>query len=166
MRTPIDFQQLDRFLSGESPAEEREGIMRRAAEDPEFRQMLETITANVRREPSPPDTDQAWAALQKRGIRRELRWWPGLAAAALLVLAFGMAVVYRSRTEVNGSDQISSTAQEHRTARGEQRTITLPDGSTVVLSASSAVRIAEDFAENRTVRLEGEAFFDVQPDAG
>ncbi|MEX2281310.1 MAG: FecR domain-containing protein [Gemmatimonadota bacterium] len=164
MRTPIDFEQLDRFLSGESSAEEQERLARRAVEDPELRQLLDSLATNVRKESGTWNTDQAWSDLQKRGQRRKALWRPGLAAAALLVLAVGTAVVYRSRTgEV--SEQISSAAQEYRTARGERRDITLSDGSEIVLSAGSAVLVPADFAQNRTVRLEGEAFFEVEPDA-
>jgi ferric-dicitrate binding protein FerR (iron transport regulator) len=165
MRTPIDFKQLDRFLSGESSADEQERIARRADQDPELRQLLNTITTSVRSESGTWNTDQAWSDLQNRGQqRRKALWRPGLAAAALLVLAVGIAVVYRGRTG-DGSEQISSAAQEYRTARGEQRDITLSDASKIVLSAGSSVRVPADFAENRTVRLEGEAFFDVEPDA-
>ncbi|MBT9368968.1 FecR family protein [Rhizobium sp. CSW-27] len=53
---------------------------------------------------------------------------------------------------------------DYRTATAESRTVTLADGSTVQLAASSA--IATDFSGNRrrVVLLEGQAFFDVVPD--
>ncbi len=48
------------------------------------------------------------------------------------------------------------------TLAGETETITLPDQSVVVLNASSSLRYNEDdFAENRLLDLEGEAFFEV-----
>lgn len=50
------------------------------------------------------------------------------------------------------------------TARGERRTVSLPDGSTVLLDADSA--LAQDFSgqERRIRLLRGAAFFDVVPD--
>ena len=48
-----------------------------------------------------------------------------------------------------------------QTARGEQETIALPDGSTVILNTQSALHVAYQRG-NRTLRLErGEAFFEV-----
>ncbi|MEQ6168606.1 FecR domain-containing protein [Ekhidna sp. MALMAid0563] len=51
-----------------------------------------------------------------------------------------------------------------QTQIGEQRTISLPDGSEVVLNANSSLTYSEDdWEENtRTVKLVGEAFFKVQ----
>lgn len=53
---------------------------------------------------------------------------------------------------------------DHLTQAGEQRTVTLPDGSEMRLNTASAVAL--DFADGkRRVRLlAGEAFFDVRPD--
>lgn len=54
---------------------------------------------------------------------------------------------------------------DHMTQAGEQKTVTLPDGSEMLLNTASAVAL--DFADGRRrVRLlAGEAFFDVRPDA-
>ncbi|WP_126245308.1 FecR family protein [Chitinophaga rhizosphaerae] len=49
------------------------------------------------------------------------------------------------------------------TGRGEIRKLTLPDGTHVTLNAHSAIRF--DDADERTVYLEGQAFFDVRQDA-
>lgn len=51
-----------------------------------------------------------------------------------------------------------------RTQVGEQRMISLPDGSEVVLNANSSLVYSEDGWEEsiRTVKLDGEAFFKVQ----
>ena len=53
--------------------------------------------------------------------------------------------------------------QETRTAFGEQRTIVLPDQSSVVLNGNSVLRYASNWDENssREVWLEGEGFFSV-----
>lgn len=53
---------------------------------------------------------------------------------------------------------------DHLTQAGEQKTVTLPDGSEMLLNTASAVAL--DFADGkRHVRLlAGEAFFDVRPD--
>lgn len=50
-------------------------------------------------------------------------------------------------------------------AAGESRTFSLPDGSTVALEENSTLVYNDDFAINREVELDGEAFFIVAHDA-
>jgi ferric-dicitrate binding protein FerR (iron transport regulator) len=46
---------------------------------------------------------------------------------------------------------------------GEQQVVDLPDGSGVYLNAMSEIRYSEkDFQKNRTLRLNGEAYFEVK----
>jgi len=76
--------------------------------------------------------------------------------AALLVLALSVGLWWSTRPV--------SVA----TAAGEQRTVTLPDGSTAELNGATTLTYPEDFstlpwtdADARRVTLEGEAFFSV-----
>lgn len=48
---------------------------------------------------------------------------------------------------------------------GQKSTIRLPDGSVVKLNALSSIQFPSDFTDNRTIRLTGEAFFDVVHDS-
>ncbi|SDL13022.1 ferric-dicitrate binding protein FerR, regulates iron transport through sigma-19 [Catalinimonas alkaloidigena] len=62
-----------------------------------------------------------------------------------------------------------TTAPEHwivkQTERGERSALQLPDGSRVYLNAESTLAYESHFGESeRTVRLQGEAYFDVKPD--
>lgn len=58
-----------------------------------------------------------------------------------------------------------SFAGEFQTAIGEQQTITLPDGSQIVLNTGSALQVAYT-RRTRTIRLaQGEAYFDVASNA-
>lgn len=60
-----------------------------------------------------------------------------------------------------GSDGAPNT---YATTAGRTQTINLPDGSTLHLAAASTVKFdAENFSAERTIELEGEAFFEVQP---
>ncbi|MFX1705175.1 FecR domain-containing protein [Chitinophaga sp. CC14] len=49
-------------------------------------------------------------------------------------------------------------------AAGEQREMLLPDSSRVWLNAGARMEYPQEFGEVRTVKLDGEAFFDIQPD--
>lgn len=78
-----------------------------------------------------------------------LRW-----AAAVAVLLLAAMGVYR--VAFTGPTTV-------RTAYGERREVTLPDGSTVVLNGNSSLRYARwNDTEARQVWLEGEAFFSVR----
>ena len=48
---------------------------------------------------------------------------------------------------------------------GKTQLVPLPDGSTVWLNASATLRYIKNFKTKREVELEGEAFFEVMPDA-
>ncbi|MDR0431131.1 MAG: FecR family protein [Tannerellaceae bacterium] len=52
---------------------------------------------------------------------------------------------------------------EIKTSKGERATVTLPDGSSVILNACSYLAYSSDFGEdNREIQFFGEAYFDVQ----
>ena len=83
------------------------------------------------------------------------RYLPWLAAASvLLLLVAGWWLL------APGATSLTTT-----TAFAEQKTLTLPDGTTVWLNANSTLTYPEnwDDREDRRVTLEGEAFFRVNP---
>lgn len=88
---------------------------------------------------------------------RPRRGWvrPAVAAAALVILAIGFGLYPRL---------LLTWTADYRTAAA-QRTLPLPDGSTVLLDAGSA--IALDFRAGRrdVSLLAGSAFFEVVPDS-
>jgi transmembrane sensor len=56
--------------------------------------------------------------------------------------------------------------REYAADRGKRIHLTLDDGTQVILNAESRLRVSTDFGRtNRTVHLQGEAFFDVDYDA-
>jgi transmembrane sensor len=79
-------------------------------------------------------------------------------AAVVALVVFGIAQFPRFQSRPLNSLATSSYA----TGNGERATITLADGSTVVLNVASQLQVPADFAAgNRTVRLQGEALFTV-----
>jgi ferric-dicitrate binding protein FerR (iron transport regulator) len=186
MTDHFDWDRLARYVSGESGATERADIERWAASSETNRAMLESLKRrwNVASDGVAWNVDAAWARLapQLRNVKadpavvdirsrstprfswtRITRLVP-LAAAAVLLVA--VAVRMRtSNTETVGSP-VALTASEMRTGPGEQRTLDLSDGSTVILGAASTLRIAEGFgASTREVSLEGQAFLRVVHDS-
>lgn len=91
---------------------------------------------------------------------RKLGIWLKAAATVLVIITAGLLV---TTSESDYTEQITYTE-----ITSPVRTVTahtLPDGSKVELSANSTLKYSSLFsADNRTVHLEGEAFFDVVPD--
>ncbi|MBS1604543.1 MAG: FecR domain-containing protein [Bacteroidetes bacterium] len=110
------------------------------------------------------DEKEGWEALRGRldegrivagNFRRRSTLARRLAVAAALVLVAGGAAFWY----LSGKGE----ALRYETAMGEQRTVALPDGSTIVLQQQTRLRLADDYNKNtRTiVLLGGEASFDV-----
>lgn len=91
--------------------------------------------------------------------RRMRRWRAAAGMAVLIALAVGIGLWAARPVAVE-------------TARGEQRTVTLPDGSVAELNGSTTITYPRGFTslpwighEARQVTLQGEAFFAVEPAA-
>lgn len=79
-----------------------------------------------------------------------------LAAAAVIVLAIGIrqypAIILQWRAD-------------YQTETGARETITLPDGSHMILNTASAVSLDFEGDKRSVALLQGEAYFDIVPDA-
>lgn len=168
-------------LSGEAGDEERrqlEAWRQASAENDRLYREYESIwrqAADVPRA-SAPNIDAEWQALASRlelsGARKPAgtaalrpsaaawlpRRWPAralaMAATVLLFLAGTLYMLYFSRG-----------GRLFETRPGEQRTVTLADGSIVKLNAESRLEWVSEAADTlRLVRLQGEAFFEVKKD--
>jgi hypothetical protein len=94
-----------------------------------------------------------------------------IAAAGIIIILIGSFLIYTTRLKykqnelaLNNPGSTISVLAALDTTHLQNRVISLPDGSSVVLSAGSRLHYSSDFntAKNREVFLEGEAFFDVQ----
>jgi len=81
--------------------------------------------------------------------------WTRVAAAAIVLLLAGVAT-WRYIRAPTGPERV-------QTAFGQIRSVTLPDGSTVLLNGNSTLTFARNWAEGtpREVWLDGEGFFNV-----
>lgn len=102
-----------------------------------------------------PRVEPARPRVRARGHSARPRWIAGGAAVALAaMLAFVWVPVVLVDLQ---ADHVTSTA--------ELRSLTLEDGSTVTLSAESAIAVSMSPAGRRVKLLRGEAFFQVTGDA-
>jgi transmembrane sensor len=86
--------------------------------------------------------------------------------AAILLISFLLSFLATVIFKVDQVEPIIPIVfTEHSTPRGVKSTFLLPDSSTVMLNAGSRLYYQENFSgENRSVFLEGEAYFDVSED--
>ncbi|KGE87105.1 MAG: FecR domain-containing protein [Phaeodactylibacter xiamenensis] len=164
---------IGRYLSGDISEAEREALMRWVEADSANRAVLEeaeklwSVAASYEMPDFSAGKPAAWDLLEERIGAAEktgeakviglstLKLYLRYAAAAVLLLLGGYWGYWYS-----GLIDHSPVFAEVQTADKEEQTLTLPDGSTVVLNENSSIRYAKDFKQ-REVRLTGEAFFDV-----
>ncbi|MEM9673907.1 MAG: FecR family protein [Cyclobacteriaceae bacterium] len=85
-------------------------------------------------------------------------------AAAIILCMVGFSTYYFSISGWNTNEpQIADLYQTVQTQRGEKRTLTLSDGSTIRMNYETEVRAPKQFeGDERIVYLEGHAHFDVK----
>lgn len=168
---------LYRYDRGEcSPSEERrvqEWIKADSNHKKKFKELQEIWTVEPSKAPDNDyDTARAWKRFKNSSSYsgsepeasvgsavRNLRW-RYYAAAAVVLIAVG---IYSFQNYYKSTQPYNGKAQKIITQKGERTDITLRDSTKITLNAASTLTIAEDYMEeNRTVYLEGEAFFEVE----
>lgn len=109
-------------------------------------------------------TDAMYEKIVRKIRREESRKWGYRAAAVVLPLLFtaSLALLLFGRPEKK-----AVSYREILVAKGEQLQVLMPDGSRIWLNADSRLVYPDNFNEKeRTVKLEGEAYFEVakEPD--
>lgn len=98
--------------------------------------------------------------------KRELFGWTIRFAALLLlsIILYQILIIDHSRQTTITAANEQPEEYYHITKRGERSEIILPDESKVYLNSSSRLSYSSNFNENqRLVKLEGEAFFEIEP---
>jgi transmembrane sensor len=179
---PEPWDALARFLAGESTPEEAAAMRQWLDADPARAEIAAALQRSMGRVAFTAPSDlNVESALQRVKARRgetevlELRpkrepsvkrWSTiGLRVAALVVLLLGGMVVWRALRGA-GDDTATIAAAETFTAPvGRVDSLTLRDGSRVILAPGSQLVLPAGYGESkRAVRLAGEAFFEVRHD--
>lgn len=126
--------------------------------------------------PSPqPDQNEAWRRLQNKmntgrsydmsGRSRStgLQWVYRVAAVFLLAALTGLAISFITDDQVNNSEKNQMVRNEIVTDYGERKTISLSDGSEIILNAHSNLVYTTDPTDPNAVEvfLDGEAYFSI-----
>ncbi len=168
----IPYELIARYLAGECNDDEKQQVREWIEKHPETMDELSRIWQQI---PSDEFTPNVELALQKVSHRIEekkkvrskriLMTIGSVAVAAVAAIMILISVIGDKSKETSLS---SVTGSLLALATDEKETIefNLPDGSKVWLNQSSVLRYPQEFAkETREVYLEGEAFFDISPNA-
>lgn len=143
---------LVRVHSGEMSAAERAAFERWLTARPEHRQAYEALCTAW----SDLPRQEAELAAARRYVRRRgfsRRTWSA-AVAAVLVLAMGLSVF-------EGWPLADTSV--YRTAKGERRAVTLPDGTQVELNGDTVLALRYGWSSRSAELAQGEALFAVAP---
>jgi ferric-dicitrate binding protein FerR (iron transport regulator) len=167
---------IGRYLSGDISKAEQEALMHWVEADAANRAALEkaeklwSVTEVFEMPDFSTGKAAAWDLIEdKIGTEKteskviDLRTWTlylRYAAASVAILLGGYWLYWNS-----GLVDHTPVYAYAKTAAGEEQTVTLPDGSIVVLNENSTLRYPEEF-EAREVELTGEAFFYVMKRRG
>jgi transmembrane sensor len=175
-----DWDAIARVLAGESSAEEAAGVRQWLEANPEDRELVERLNAAAVVEPATGvDVEAALRAVHVRmsapaaapvlTMERARRWrgrrtiMGGLLVAAAAV--FVTFVTIRRGPAITGP-QPAAAAHVYSTAVGQRDSITLADGSRVILGPDSRLTVPADYSiVTRAVALQGDGYFDVRHDA-
>lgn len=176
----IDWERLDRYVTGRGTPEELDALERWVDADPELRALADAMRTAGRPAGVAPgawDTRAAWRRTQRFVRRPPLRVvtpqtggrsarrhpptrrraaatstaWRALAAAAVVVVALGSALFIR-RSEGPRSEAVAIEMREATTDRRQRMVLTLPDGSRVTLAPESRLRVPTTYSPTRGPR--------------
>ncbi len=168
---------LAKYYSGECSSEETQELFKWKEESNENQILFNQVEKdfeiiNLSKSMNKVNVDSAWEKVKNRiqkdeqdlpvfeeNKTRSLSFRRVLQYAATVIILLGIGFFSTKIYQRISSHQI---VLEYAAANEQGKEITLPDGSVVVLNSESKITYKNFFAENeRRVKLEGEAFFDV-----
>jgi transmembrane sensor len=159
--TPPSWEQLGRYLAGESSPDEQAAVGRWIEDHPgdkELLRALDTIALQAGATATTTlDVEAALVRVKTRArsqARTIVRRFVGIAAAAAVLLAAGLTLARREPTEAT-----PVATRTYSTDVGQRDSVTLDDGSSVMMGPATRIVVT-----GREVSLVGEAFFDVKHD--
>jgi len=167
----IDEKLLLRFLLGEASQDEMQQVTKWLQLSDENQKVLDDFEAvwaeagKLTPNPVAVDSSSAWRKMSDRvdkfeekntktiSLRSRIVWFSS-SAAAIIIILFG---IYQLLIKPDSIQNIQLASAE------EIVKDTLPDGTHIALNTNSKITYPEQFAKNeRRVKLEGEAFFNVE----
>jgi len=161
--TPWDL--IGKLITGESDEKDHELYQLWLSQNPEYHNLLDELRQIYLQKEQRKQSDDsiqkelAWKSIEskiKASSSQKIKImplkWLAVAASLLLIISIWYLSGNTNQEQVWVADQKFQTQQEGN------KTLILPDGSTVILNKNSDLSWTKDFKQRR-VRLKGEAFF-------
>ncbi|MGK7396009.1 MAG: FecR family protein [Candidatus Cyclobacteriaceae bacterium M3_2C_046] len=164
---------LAKYLGGESNQDERQQVeawRKLNSQNEAFFQKMKLVWQRSEKvvNATVPETDKAWESLSGRispslkasqPKERQLSQWPMILRYAAVFILFSLLGLGLWQLNQANHFQTFTTAST-------RDSLLLPDGSKVILNTFSSLRYPKKFSSSsRTVKLKGEGFFIVEPEA-
>jgi transmembrane sensor len=163
---------MARLLAGELTAPEAAMTRAKVESDPALAKLFGGLEgADLGNIALPnPDADVALRRVKmrlktSRPDRRIPVWMPIAAAIVVAAGIFTFARTFARTRPDDAANTIAASPTTFRTVTGERDSVTLSDGSRIVLGPGSEVTVPPDFGQTRQVTLKGQGRFDVVHDA-
>jgi ferric-dicitrate binding protein FerR (iron transport regulator) len=160
-----------RYLSKESTPEDESELLDWLAKDPsnqhvfkEWQQIWESHAVHESSFDFSKGLDRLNKAVDNSEVKSTRASWRKLAASITIFLAASLAIYFIADRSSSNTEFI--TYQQQTTTSGQRTTLSLEDGSMIILNANSSLKYPKEFSiDKREVFLVGEAFFQVSKDA-
>ncbi|WP_299435988.1 FecR domain-containing protein [uncultured Aquimarina sp.] len=168
----MEERELIKFIKGEINPEDKSDVLRWIGENPanqkRYNLLKATYIASTLDAEEDINKEKAYQQFYSRKVSTK-RPFKYVAIAASIIIICIAGYTFNSSTGdnliVTTVDFFGSDIKSIATNSGDQKTIILPDGSTVIMNAKSHLTYPKKFTDSiRTVTLIGEAFFDVKRD--
>ncbi len=161
---------LIKYIKGEANPEEKKSIIEWIREDVEHQKYFTILKAKYVASNLDSldhiDTDLPYKRFSNKSKKKKAYYYPTAAILILLpLLTWYLFTFSENSLLVDTTNFLEFDTKNIATKYGDQETIVLPDGSTVVLNSNSRLSYSKKFSDSiRTVTLVGEAFFDIKRD--
>lgn len=165
----MDLSLINAYLAGEASEAEVQEVFRWIDSDPENRnEFIQYKKIRALTSKSTENQDKAWHAISSELVRPAKRmtisrYWM---VAAGFALVFGLGILMTYFLPQKSQEEFSYAAETRfEVPPGQMSNVVLPDGTIVLLnSGTKLVYSGRYHSGERTVSLEGEAFFEVTKD--
>lgn len=123
------------------------------------KKLWEKISLNKKGDSSPP----LWEVHTPRKAQG-LTWLRAAVVFLVLGLTSFFFILSREGKDQNETSEFQEAFVTNSNPKGQKTKVMLEDGSVVYLNSESSITYPKDFMSNRTIRLEGEAYFEVVKD--
>ncbi|WP_163712761.1 FecR family protein [Mangrovibacterium lignilyticum] len=167
----MEYAQIIKYIAGEASEEEVRAIFQWIESSSDNKEeFVKLKKAYALTSKSADNAQHVWNDVMIRRIHRKenlRRLYTYTRYAAIIVLFFALGMVFQNQLRFGKSaETVYASNMSIDVPLGQMSDLTLPDGTTVQLNSGSHFAYTGNFAAgDRTVELQGEAFFEVAKDA-